>query len=346
MSRIHKLLFIFVILILGGAYGATNAQILKTKLKGEIVSTKNAGETLWYIYPKDKKRYGARDAQFLLKTLKGLSVPISQNELQKIPLALPAVSSGVSDSDSDGIADELEVAIQTNPFHSDSDSDGYGDFEEVLSGHDPLHRSKKILVDMKHAREYSGSVLRSETAGEDIYWYVHPHDMKRYVITSPDSTYALFQSIAHVVGESELSKIPEGIYPFQSVAAVIDGDTIELESGKVVRYIGIDTPETAFDDCYGKEATDMNRALVEGREVYLVSDRSFTDEEGRLLMYVTSNETFINEFLVREGFAFATAYAPDIKYSRDFFHAQREAKEARRGLWGNCWHPESKIIKN
>lgn len=28
------------------------------------------------------------------------------------------------------------------------------------------------------------------------------------------------------------------------VAHVVDGDTIKLESGEVVRYIGIDTPET------------------------------------------------------------------------------------------------------
>src|SRR3989304_2737682 len=41
------------------------------------------------------------------------------------------------------------------------------------------------------------------------------------------------------------------------VKKVIDGDTIELENGQRVRYIGIDTPELHHPkkklECYGKE---------------------------------------------------------------------------------------------
>jgi endonuclease YncB( thermonuclease family) len=53
------------------------------------------------------------------------------------------------------------------------------------------------------------------------------------------------------------------------VARVIDGDTIELDDGRRVRYIGIDTPETGDPSqsigCYGKEASDRNKFLVEAR---------------------------------------------------------------------------------
>ena len=53
------------------------------------------------------------------------------------------------------------------------------------------------------------------------------------------------------------------------VKRVIDGDTIELETGEKVRYIGINTPETVDPDkpqeCFGKEASVENKRLVEGQ---------------------------------------------------------------------------------
>ena len=68
------------------------------------------------------------------------------------------------------------------------------------------------------------------------------------------------------------------------VAHVVDGDTIKLESGEVVRYIGIDTPETVDPrkpvQCFGKEASEKNKELVEGKEVRLVKDTSETDKYG------------------------------------------------------------------
>jgi endonuclease YncB( thermonuclease family) len=57
------------------------------------------------------------------------------------------------------------------------------------------------------------------------------------------------------------------------VARVIDGDTIEIEGGQKVRYIGVDTPETVDPrtsvQCYGKEAAAKNKKLVEGKKVRL-----------------------------------------------------------------------------
>jgi micrococcal nuclease len=57
---------------------------------------------------------------------------------------------------------------------------------------------------------------------------------------------------------------------------VIDGDTIELSDGRRVRYIGVDTPETVDPSqpvgCFGREASDRNRLLVEGKTVLLEKD--------------------------------------------------------------------------
>lgn len=45
------------------------------------------------------------------------------------------------------------------------------------------------------------------------------------------------------------------------VTRVIDGDTIELENGQKVRYIGIDAPEVR-GECFAQEATNKNKELV------------------------------------------------------------------------------------
>lgn len=124
------------------------------------------------------------------------------------------------------------------------------------------------------------------------------------------------------------------------VINVVDGDTIKIEGGQVIRYIGIDTPETVHPSkpvqCYGKEASDKNKELVEGKEVKLEKDVSETDKYGRLLRYVWFGDMLVNEYLVREGYAQSSSYPPDVKYQDRFVEAQRQAREEKRGLWGDA----------
>lgn len=124
------------------------------------------------------------------------------------------------------------------------------------------------------------------------------------------------------------------------VTRVIDGDTIEIEGGQGVRYIGIDTPETVHPskpvECFGLEASNKNKELVEGKEVRLEKDVSETDTWGRLLRYVYVDDIFVNDYLVKQGYAYASTVPPDVKYAEQFVRAQREAKEYNRGLWARC----------
>ena len=119
----------------------------------------------------------------------------------------------------------------------------------------------------------------------------------------------------------------------------VDGDTIELEGGQKVRYIGIDTPETVDPrrpvGCFGKEASTKNKALVEGKNVRLVKDISETDKYGRLLRYVYVGDIFVNEYLVREGYARVSSYPPDVRYRDLFREAEADARINKRGLWAD-----------
>jgi len=122
------------------------------------------------------------------------------------------------------------------------------------------------------------------------------------------------------------------------VARVVDGDTVELETGEKVRYIGMNTPETVDPrksvECFGKEASDKNKELVEGQDVLLERDVSDKDQYDRLLRYVWVGDTMVNELLVRQGYAQVTTYPPDVKYKDRFVRAQQAAQEESIGLWG------------
>ena len=120
------------------------------------------------------------------------------------------------------------------------------------------------------------------------------------------------------------------------VTKVIDGDTIVLENGERVRYIGIDTPEISQNECFALEAKKKNEELVLGKRVRLEKDVSERDKYGRLLRYVYVGNIFVNDYLVRNGYAYAVTYPPDVKYSERFLQAQREARENKRGLWAYC----------
>lgn len=129
------------------------------------------------------------------------------------------------------------------------------------------------------------------------------------------------------------------------VKKVIDGDTIEIENGQRVRYIGMNTPETVDPrrpvQCFGKEASQKNMELVLGKTVRLEKDISDRDKYGRLLRYVyimdgENKEIMVNQYLVEQGYAQVSTFPPDIKYVDVFRQAEQTAQENNRGLWNSC----------
>ena len=117
-----------------------------------------------------------------------------------------------------------------------------------------------------------------------------------------------------------------------TVVRVVDGDTIRVMINgreEPVRYIGINTPERD-EVCY-QEATDANRALVEGRTVRLVKDRSDRDRYDRLLRYVYIGDVFVNALLVQDGWAEVVRYEPDTREFDNFRNLEIAAANLGRG---------------
>jgi len=129
------------------------------------------------------------------------------------------------------------------------------------------------------------------------------------------------------------------------VVEVIDGDTIKVDLGgelETVRLIGIDTPEIANpynpkEDCFGPEAAQYAKQLLEKQSVYLIKDpmQSNRDKYERLLRYVFLEDgTLINAELVKEGYAFNYIYEP-FQFMKQFDYLEKQAKENRMGLWSD-----------
>ena len=122
------------------------------------------------------------------------------------------------------------------------------------------------------------------------------------------------------------------------VNCVVDGDTIVLDTGERVRYIGIDTPEIAHHhksaEYYGKEANEFNKKLALGKNIRLEFDEERFDKYGRTLAYVYLEDgTFVNAELVKSGYARTMSIKPNTKYTSLFKELQNEAKIKRKGMW-------------
>ena len=117
------------------------------------------------------------------------------------------------------------------------------------------------------------------------------------------------------------------------VERIVDGDTIVLTNGSIVRYVGITCPED--NQPFDKESTEANRKLVEGKEVKLEYDNYKGDKFGRILAYVITDSKNVSIELARLGMAQVVIYQhkkPFI-YQDKLLQAQDEAKKKKLGIW-------------
>ncbi|HWA55820.1 MAG TPA: thermonuclease family protein [Gemmatimonadales bacterium] len=119
------------------------------------------------------------------------------------------------------------------------------------------------------------------------------------------------------------------------VARVTDGDTFRCTDGTRVRLLAIDSPEEGQGPVYQEARRGLQRYLVPQRTVELEADVRPTDQYGRTLAYVWVGDTLVNEAMVRDGWAVLYTVPPNVRFVERIRAAERDAREARRGLWAN-----------
>ena len=132
------------------------------------------------------------------------------------------------------------------------------------------------------------------------------------------------------------------------VRDVVDGDTAYVEDAdqswksEKVRFIGIDTPETAYQDdpgeCWGEEAKAASRQLLEDKLVWLTFDVECEDQYERTLAYLhLGEEQFVNVDLVAAGHAWAFPYEPNTTFETRIEAAESTARSQGLGMWADCY---------
>lgn len=117
------------------------------------------------------------------------------------------------------------------------------------------------------------------------------------------------------------------------VQQVYDGDTVLLEDGRKVRYLGINAPER--QEPYYSKAKRYNESLVANREIRLEFDQEKSDAYGRLLAYVYAGDQLVNARLVQEGLAHAFFIGPDRRHNALLLETQEKAKRRKIGIWSS-----------
>ncbi|MDP8234689.1 MAG: thermonuclease family protein [Candidatus Saelkia tenebricola] len=128
------------------------------------------------------------------------------------------------------------------------------------------------------------------------------------------------------------------------VVEVIDGDTIKLRSGVLLRYLGLNSPETKEmtsgswvdkESYWGEKAYLMNKKLVFNKEIRIEYDREKKDKYKRLLGYVFVGDDFVNKNIIQNGLAVIDIRSPNLKYSDLFAKSFKNALDKKRGIWSD-----------
>lgn len=130
-----------------------------------------------------------------------------------------------------------------------------------------------------------------------------------------------------------------------TIKKVIDGDTVTIDDGSEkgirVRLIGINAPEPRNykhrrEEPYGKEASKFLKEMLQDKKVYLEYDIEQQDQYGRDLAYLFLEDgTFVNDSMLKAGYAEVMTFPPNVKYVDRFVKSQQEAKAAKRGIWSD-----------
>ncbi|WP_353930415.1 thermonuclease family protein [Okeanomitos corallinicola TIOX110] len=136
-------------------------------------------------------------------------------------------------------------------------------------------------------------------------------------------------------------KQPASIITEVKLARVVSGQTLEvLGMGEQpnlisqVRLIGLDAPDLGQRP-WGYDAKTMIEKLIgEGEKtIKLEFDLETKDRFGRTLAYVWKDQMFLNEQVLKQGYALFVGRSPNHKYDNRLENAQHYARLMGQGIW-------------
>ena len=172
-------------------------------LKGKIILQVESKGEAYYVHPGKKEMHYLGRPEDAFNVMREQGVGISNINLNKIAVSLDNLSG--LDSDGDGLPDDFEIAIGTNPNNPDSDGDGYDDYTEILHGYNPLGVGS-MNYDNDFSKKQAGRIfLQVEKNGEA--WYVNPENNKRYFLGRPNDAFNVMRNLSLGISDNDLNKL-------------------------------------------------------------------------------------------------------------------------------------------
>lgn len=115
------------------------------------------------------------------------------------------------------------------------------------------------------------------------------------------------------------------------IERVIDGETIMLPAGEIIKLLGVDSPDKN-QPCY-EQAKSWLVDKATGKRIVVTKDGYIDEEDGEQGAWLWLGDESLNLALVREGLALADI-TPDMLLAEELISAEKEAKERNFGcLW-------------
>lgn len=132
------------------------------------------------------------------------------------------------------------------------------------------------------------------------------------------------------------------VTPGETVVEVVDGDTFFIQNRQPIRLKGLDAPE--LGNCYSDQAKKELEKLVLNKKVTLKEPQ--VDAYKRILALVYLGGVSINEYLIKNGFAFfKSANTTELA---NFQEASDYARAHKAGIFGpECYQinpPDPKCV--
>ncbi|HEX4297599.1 MAG TPA: thermonuclease family protein [Devosia sp.] len=135
--------------------------------------------------------------------------------------------------------------------------------------------------------------------------------------------------------------------PLGTVTQIVDGDTLLLDSGRVVRLVGIQAPHLALgrdglDDWpEGETARQALATIALGQKVILRYGGAETDRYGRALAQVfvrDDPEIWVQQRMLATGMARVYSFPDNRACLPELFAAESGARSQRLGIWADPYY--------
>lgn len=129
------------------------------------------------------------------------------------------------------------------------------------------------------------------------------------------------------------------------VTSVVDGDTVVLDTGKQVRFVGIQAPKLplgrkGFEKWpLADEAKAHLEKIALGKSVTLYYGGAREDRHGRILAHlVTGDGLWLQGDMLKQGLARVYTFPDNRAIVPDLLAAERDARSHNRGIWGHPFY--------